>query len=154
MIVLDRAATHTDGADQDALLIDDGHATRKGDESAIGMLDAKEWSPRLGKGADLPGRHGEETGRLGLLDGDVDTADPGVIHAGKGFQFRAGIHHGDTHLSIDGSGFRQGGVHGFLSLFEGDMHEGLPGQVRVTENRRIQPYPLSPWRVAGRRRRS
>jgi hypothetical protein len=40
MVVLDNAAAHTDGADEHAVLIDDGHAAGKGDQTVIGMLDA------------------------------------------------------------------------------------------------------------------
>jgi hypothetical protein len=40
MVILDGASAHSDGVDEYALLIDDGHAPRKGDQTVIGMLNA------------------------------------------------------------------------------------------------------------------
>jgi hypothetical protein len=51
---------------------------------------------RLGQLSELAGGHAEEAGCLCLLDGNVDGAHPGVVHAQKGFEIGAGIDHGNT----------------------------------------------------------
>ena len=54
-------------------------------------IDAVERLAGLRQLAELAGPHGEEAGGPGLLDGDVDRADPGIVHAGEAFQVAAGI---------------------------------------------------------------
>src|SRR6266508_2927167 len=87
VIVFHRAPANPDGSEQLAIL-DDRQAAGKGNETAIRVLDAVERPARLRQLAELARAHGEEAGGPGLLDGDVDRADPGIVHADEGAQIR------------------------------------------------------------------
>src|SRR5262249_47860536 len=93
VVVLDRAAAHADGADEHAVLVDDGKAAREGNQPFIGMLDAVERLARLGQLAELAGGHAKKTGSLGLLDGGVGGANPPVVHSQKRLLVGAGADH-------------------------------------------------------------
>src|SRR5262245_66244107 len=104
MVVRDRAAAHTNRADEQASLIDDGYAAGKGDQAVDGMLDAVKRLGGLRQLPELAGGHAEEAGGLGLLDGNIDGAYPGVVHAHESLEIGAGIDHGDAHLSLERDG--------------------------------------------------
>src|SRR5262249_19082385 len=61
-------------------------------------------------------------GGLRLLDGDVDAADPGVVHAQEGLEIRARIDHGDAHRRLDRARLVARGGDGFLRVLERHMH--------------------------------
>src|SRR6478609_3307154 len=122
MVVLDRAAAHPDGADQHAVLIDDGHAAGEGDQTVVGVLDAVKRLAGLRQLPELTGGHAEEAGGLRLLDGNVDGTHPGVVHAHKGLQIGAGIDDGDAHLRVERDGLLARGLDGFLGVLQIDVH--------------------------------
>src|SRR5450759_3020044 len=123
VIVLDRASADPDRANQNAIRVDDGQAARKGNQTLVGMFDAKQRAARLRQIADLPSRHAEEDRCLGFLDGNIDAADPGIVHPVKGLEIGARVDNGNTHF---GAKFRRAftsGVDGDFGVCDGDMHD-------------------------------
>jgi hypothetical protein len=65
-------------------------ASRLGkDKAVIRMFNAVKRFARLGQLAELARGHAEEASCLCFLDGDINGADPGVIHAQESFQVSA-----------------------------------------------------------------
>src|SRR5262245_37750882 len=122
VVVLDRAAANADGANQNTILVDDGQAAGEGDQPVIGMFDAVKRAAWLGQLAKLTSGHAEETGRLRLFDGNVDGADPGVVHAQECLEIGAGVDHGDAHLRLERDGLVACGLDGLLGAFQIDVH--------------------------------
>jgi hypothetical protein len=68
---------------------------------------------------------------VGFLDGDVDRAQPGAVHAREGLEVGAGIDHGDVHLHPQRLGFFDGPGHGGAGLLQCDVfHRGASFVVR------------------------
>src|SRR5262245_54934572 len=97
MVVRDRAAAHTNSADEHAILIDDGYTARKGDQAVVGMLDAVKRLGGLRQLPELAGGHAEEAGGLGLLDGNIDGAYSCVVTRNEGLGVGFGISDGVVH---------------------------------------------------------
>ena len=57
---------------------------------------------------------------VGLLDRDVDRAEPGLVHADVGDEVAAGVGDGDVHRLADLGGLLLGGVDDAAGVFEGD----------------------------------
>src|SRR5262245_37594317 len=85
VIVLDRAAAHSYGPNENPILIDDRQSAREGNQPVIRVLDTVKRFARLGQFAELAGRHAKETRGLCLLDGNIYAPDPGVVHTEEGF---------------------------------------------------------------------
>jgi hypothetical protein len=58
---------------------------------------AEELSARLRVGGQIFGGNVEGAGRVGLIDGDIDAAQPRAIHAHVGNEIASLVGHGDVH---------------------------------------------------------
>ena len=63
-------------------------------------LDLVQRPAGLAELADFAGGHVEEAGRAGLLDRDVDAAQPGAVHADERLEVAAGVDHRDVHRQL------------------------------------------------------
>src|ERR671911_2979240 len=83
-----------------------------------------ERSARLGQLAKGSSWKIEQTGGAGFLDGDVDAAEPGAVHASEGLEVGSGIDDGDIHQDthVGGSGDRR--LHDRLGLGQTDVLGG------------------------------
>ncbi len=61
----------------------------------------KNWSAGLGVRGEVFGGDVEGAGGPGLFDGDVDGADPGVVHANVRDEVSAGVGYCDVHGLAD-----------------------------------------------------
>jgi hypothetical protein len=110
-------------------------AGEKHDAAAIGGVDAKEWSAWLAEAAEFGGVHVEGAGGPGLVDGDVDGADAGIIHVDMGDEVAACIDDGDVHRAVDGPGFGLDGFNETPGGFEiSDLWVMSPSGVGTTTN--------------------
>jgi hypothetical protein len=89
------------------------------------MFNLVEGAAGLGKLAQLAGVHVKKAGRAGLADGNVDGAQPGAVHAGKGSQVGAPVHQGNVHEHAQLLGFVFGGLDGPGGLFKSKVHGQL-----------------------------
>src|SRR3974377_623238 len=97
------------------------------------MLDAKERAARLRELADLPSRHAEEDRGLRFLDGNIDAANPGIIHAVERLQTGARVDNGDAHFGAKLNCPCAGGRNGLFGISDRDMHDVLLPQFRLGE---------------------
>src|SRR5579875_187184 len=86
------------------------------------MFNAIERAARLRELADLPGWHPEEDRRLRFLDGNIDAANPGVVHAVEGLEICTRIDDGDAHFGAKFLRALAGGFYGDLRVDDCDMH--------------------------------
>ena len=124
MIILDGGAGDANGPDHGAILSHERHSTREGDEPPIGDLDLVERPAWLRELTERPGREIEQASGAGFLDGDVDAAEPGAVHAGEGLEVGSGIDDGDIHQDTHVGGRRNRRLHDRLGLGQTDVLGG------------------------------
>src|ERR1700761_5277646 len=80
MILVAGTATDSDGTDDLTVSLERDAPGEDHDLSIVGSVDAEELSAGLRVGRQIFGRNVEGAGGVCLLDGDVDAAQPGVVH--------------------------------------------------------------------------
>jgi len=103
------AAADSNGADDFAVLLQGDASGEDHDLAVVGGVDAEELVARLRVIAEVFGGDVEGAGGPGFFDGDVDGAEPGVVHADVGDEVAAGVGYGDIHGLADFGGFLFGG---------------------------------------------
>src|SRR5271165_5937783 len=79
-----------------------GNAARENhDSSVIGGVDSEELPAGLAMGSQVLGGDVEGPGRKRLVDGNVDAADPGVVHAHVRDQIAASVSDRNVHGLAD-----------------------------------------------------
>ncbi len=116
LILRARAAADPDGAHDLVAAFERDAAGKNHDLAVVGSMDAVERFARLREGGECLGGNVESTRGPGLLDGDVDAAQPGFVHAREGNEAAAAIDDGDV--------LRLAGLHGFF-LGSVDDFEGF-----------------------------
>src|SRR5579871_1596255 len=81
LVLINRAAAGPHRADHRVALLD-RHTAREDDDSlVVGTVDTKQRLARLCHFRQVLGRHVEGTRSKGLMNGNIDAAKPGAIHA-------------------------------------------------------------------------
>jgi hypothetical protein len=113
-------AADTDRADDFAILFQRDAAGEDHDAAVVGGIDAEELAAGLGVGGEVFGGGVEGAGGVGLLDRDVDAAEPGAVHADVGDEVAAGVGDGDVHGLTDCGGLGFGGGDDAAGVVESD----------------------------------
>jgi hypothetical protein len=106
VILFAGASTDADGAYDFAIFLKRDAAGEDHHFAVIGGVDAEELVAGLRVCGEIFGGDVEGAGGPGFLDGDVDGADPGVVHADVRDEVAAGVGYGDVHGLADLGGFR------------------------------------------------
>src|SRR5271170_5293754 len=105
VILFAGAAADADGADYFSVLLEWDAAGEDHDLAVVGGVDAEELISRLRVRGEIFCGDVEGTGGPGLFDGDVDGAEPRVVHADVGDEVASGVGYGDVHGLTDFGGF-------------------------------------------------
>src|SRR5665213_1298471 len=101
LVLFAGAAADAEAADDFAVLLEGDAACEDHHLAAVGGVDAEELVAGLGVFAECLGFDVEGARGPGLLDGDVDGAEPGVGHALECEQVAAFVDYGDVHGLAD-----------------------------------------------------
>src|ERR1035438_8590681 len=97
LILLSRSAANSDGAYHFAVPLQRNAAREDHHASVVGDVDAEKLVPGLTVSGQFLRRDIEGPGRPGLVNRDIDAADPGIIHSHVSDQVPAAIDYGDIH---------------------------------------------------------
>jgi hypothetical protein len=106
LVLFARSAADADAADNLVATLQRNASREDHDSTVIGRVNPEELTAGLAVFREILGRNVEGAGGPGLVDRDVDAANPSFIHSHVGDQIAARIHHGDVH-----------GLSNFLRLF-------------------------------------
>lgn len=120
VILLAGASADADGTDHDAVARQRDAAGEDRHLAAVGVLDAEELLIRLRVLAEVLRRDVERLRGPGLVDRDVDAADPGAVLPDVGDEVAAGVDDGDVHRLADLIGLLLCGGDDASGVFEGD----------------------------------
>src|SRR6185312_808094 len=109
LILLTRSTTHANSADDLVGPFEWDAAGKDHDAPAVGGMNPVELTPGLGGRSQIPRSDVEGTRGEGLVDGNIDAAEPSSIHADVRYQMSAGISDGDVHRLTDCCGFALSG---------------------------------------------
>jgi hypothetical protein len=105
VILVTRASADANGADDFSVFLERDSASEDHDFAVVRRVDAEELVAGLGVGGEIFGGDIEGAGCPGLFDGDVDGAEPGVVHADVRDEVAAGVGYGDVHGLANFDGF-------------------------------------------------
>jgi hypothetical protein len=105
VVLIARAAAYTDGSDDFAILLKRDATGEDHHFAVVGGVDAEELAAGLRVWCEVFGGDVKGAGGPCLLDGDVDGADPCIVHADVRDEVSAGVGYGDVHGLADFSGF-------------------------------------------------
>jgi hypothetical protein len=88
------------------------------DAPVIGGMNSEELVSALRILTQSLGFDVESTGGKGFIDGDIDAADPGALHALESDEIRTGVDDGNVHGLADLASFLLAGVNDFSRGFE------------------------------------
>src|SRR5205807_10342908 len=97
LVLLAGAAADAEATDDFTALLEGDAAGEDHDLAVVGGGDAEELAAGLAEAGEILGGDVEGPGGPGLLDGDVDAAEPGVLHALEGDEVATGVDDGDVH---------------------------------------------------------
>jgi hypothetical protein len=109
MILLAAATANSDGADYFAVSLQGNAAREDHDPAAVRSVDSEELAAGLGVFRQIFRCNVECSRGKGLVDGDIDAAKPGAIHADMSHQIASRVGYGNVHGLTDLSRFFFGG---------------------------------------------
>jgi hypothetical protein len=124
LILLTRSATHANGADDLAGPFEWDASGKDHDAPAIGGMNAVELTAGLRGRSQIPRGDIEGTRGEGLVDGNIDAAEPSSVHADVRNQIPSAIGDGDVHRLTDCRGFPLSGSDDFPRILK--RNHGMP----------------------------
>src|SRR6266513_3518826 len=101
MVLVSRAAADTNGAFDFSALLQRNPTCKNHDLAVVRGMDSEELSTGLRVRGQVLGRDVERSRSVGLLLRDIDTAQPGPVHANMRHDVAAFVRHGDVHRLAD-----------------------------------------------------